>query len=226
MLHAVLCTLPVAALQSVIAWIDLAVHYNGARFEENPRSVPGYFFALYWIGTPAQCDSSSVGGATPTATCTLCYFPGAVAIVNLVWTVVFLWSLWSVAAQLARAALNRGLRRRLKVFVALISIAMQIGELLHEFENIYCLWVYKTLPRPGSGGADACKRLSATLSLPCAGCAVMGASVVWSPFSWLNQGLWLGYFATAMVTAVLLAWALIVWPVHEMRAATAVCPPC
>ena len=50
----------------------------------------------------------------------------------------------------------------------------------------------------------------------------MGASVAWGPFTWVNQGLWLGYFATVAATAAVISWDVVVGPIHAARVAAAV----
>ena len=36
------------------------------------------------------------------------------------------------------------------------------------------------------------------------------------PFSWANQGCWIGYFATTALTVVLVSWNIVIWPVREL----------
>lgn len=166
---ALLCMLPVLVLQAAIAWISVWVKYQGAPIESQPRSVIGYFLATYWYGTPEQCGTA--------ATCTLCVFPAAAAIVHLVWTFVFLLCVWDVGARLCITAINRSIKRRLKILVAFITLAS------------------------------------------IAGVATVGASVAWGPFTWANQGCWLGYVASIATMAGLLTWEVVVVPVHAAHAA-------
>lgn len=42
-----------------MAWLSLAVQYQGQPLEQAPRSVLGYFFATYWEGTPQQCGADA-----------------------------------------------------------------------------------------------------------------------------------------------------------------------
>ncbi|GAB4816345.1 hypothetical protein N2152v2_003391 [Parachlorella kessleri] len=53
--------------------------------------------------------------------------------------------------------------------------------------------------------------------LPVAGVGALGGSIVTGPFSWVNQGCWLGYFASVVATVALLSWELVIWPVHDLR---------
>jgi len=165
--YALLCTLPVLLLQAATAWVSVWVKYQGATIESQPRSVIGYFLANYWYGTPEQCGTA--------ATCTLCVFPAASAIIHLAWTFVFLLCVWDVSARLCATAINKAIKRRLRILVAFITLI-------------------------GVGGA-----------------AAMGASVAWGPFSWPNQGCWLGYVASVAAMAGLLTWEIVIAPVHAAR---------
>jgi hypothetical protein len=220
-LFALLCTLPITLLQTGAAWVSYWVDYQGVEIEQQPRSLIGYFLATFWYGTMTQCDystsngsdsgsgnsgTSSPSGASPagnnnsgtTSTspaannylastttsmavtnqqCTLCTFPAASAIIHLLWTLIFLFALWTVTARIAAAALNRALQKRLRILVVLYTIFAGIG------------------------------------------CACVGVSVVEGPFSWINQGVWLGYVATVAATCLLLSWEVVIVPVHSSHVA-------
>lgn len=45
----------------------------------------------------------------------------------------------------------------------------------------------------------------------------MGASVGFDPFSWANQGLWIGYAATAALAAFLMIFAMVLKPTFTIR---------
>ncbi|PSC74385.1 P-loop containing nucleoside triphosphate hydrolase isoform B [Micractinium conductrix] len=133
---AALCALPVAAAQAAVAWLGLAVRYQGRPVEASPRSLLGYFFATYWQGTPQQCGTSSDaaasggGGGTDGAAdggCTMCVFPAAAAIVHAVFAAVFLVALCVTCGRLAAAVLNQRLRRRLRAFQAAYSALTLLG---------------------------------------------------------------------------------------------------
>jgi hypothetical protein len=51
-----LATLPALAAQAVVAWIGLVIRSRGQPPEEQPRSVLGYFFAVFWHGDAQQCN--------------------------------------------------------------------------------------------------------------------------------------------------------------------------
>ena len=55
-----------------------------------------------------------------------------------------------------------------------------------------------------------------------AGAGAVGASVAWGPFSWANQGCWLGYVATVAATVGLVVWEAVVSPVRALRAVSKV----
>lgn len=50
----------------------------------------------------------------------------------------------------------------------------------------------------------------------------MGASVAWGPFSWVNQSLWLGYFASISALSLLLIIDIVIWPVRAVHVAAEV----
>lgn len=52
--------------------------------------------------------------------------------------------------------------------------------------------------------------------LPCSGAGALGGSIVKGPFSWVNQGCWLGYFASVVGTVALVSWEVVIWPVHDV----------
>ena len=138
---AALCTLPVAAVQAAIAWVGLAVQYQGRGFEESPRSVLGYFFATYWQGTPEQCGSSEPaaagggtaaepatdGAAAAAGGCTLCAFPAAAVVAHALFSAALLCALWVTSSRLAAAVMNRRLKRRVRLFQAAYSLLVVAG---------------------------------------------------------------------------------------------------
>jgi hypothetical protein len=178
--RALLYSTPVAAVQGAVAWVSLAITYHGSTLEDEPRSVLAYFFAVYWRGSPQQCAGAGAAPPPPGApapTCTLCVFPAAAAVAHLAWTLPFLCALWAAAGRAAAAALNRGLKRRLRLFVG--------------------AWT-------ALGGL---------------GCAAMGVSVAWGPFTWANQACWIAYFASVAATSVLLSVEAVARPARDLRAA-------
>ena len=52
-----------------------------------------------------------------------------------------------------------------------------------------------------------------------AGVACLGASIAYSPFGWINQGLWLGYILSLVLMCFITCALWILKPVHEMRLA-------
>ena len=138
---AALCTLPVAVVQAAVAWLGLAVRYQGRPLEESPSSLLGRFFATYWMGTPQQCGAaggsddgsspgSSAGGAADAAAsggCTLCTFPAAAVIAHALFTAALLAALGVTCSRLAAAVLNTRLRRRLRLFQAAFSLLALLG---------------------------------------------------------------------------------------------------
>lgn len=44
----------------------------------------------------------------------------------------------------------------------------------------------------------------------------MGGSIVKGPFTWVNQGCWLGYFLSVVATVLLVSWDVVVWPVRDL----------
>lgn len=49
----------------MIAWLGVAVQYQGRPIEASPRSVLGIFFATYWAGSPQQCGTSDTDVGLP-----------------------------------------------------------------------------------------------------------------------------------------------------------------
>ena len=54
---------------------------------------------------------------------------------------------------------------------------------------------------------------------PPAGFASLGVGLLDGPFSWLNQGCWLGYAATVAASVALVSWELVLEPTAELRRA-------
>jgi hypothetical protein len=124
---ALLCTLPVTLLQTGAAWVSVWVDYQGTEIEQQPRTLIGYFLANFWYGTPTQCDNSSSDTISTAQMCTLCTFPAASAIIHLLWTFIFLFALWTVTSRIAAAALNRAIKKRLRVVVLVYTLFAGIG---------------------------------------------------------------------------------------------------
>lgn len=126
-----LIALPIAAAQSVIAWISLTLQYDGGSLEESPTSVLGTFLAVFWYGDPTQCTI----GSSPTSdisttneyACTMCVFPAASVIVHGIWTLVFAVALAYVAYQLCASSL---LSKKLKRTVTLYAVMMSVGSII------------------------------------------------------------------------------------------------
>ena len=120
-----LCTLPVAILQSVVAFVGVWANTGGKSPEEDPRSVMGYFFATFWNGDDSECNSSSNGSNRE---CILCVFPAASAIIYVAFSFVVLLALWIASWNLASHSLNRSVKKRLRRFVAMFSILVVLGK--------------------------------------------------------------------------------------------------
>eukprot|EP00889_Picochlorum_renovo_P008892 jgi/Picre1/35922/NNA_003379.t1 len=158
----------VIGLQSVAAWISLAVSYDGKPVEDSPTSVLGYFIGTYRIGSPSQC------GLEP---CTACVFPAASAIVHCIFCALYVFQMWRLVWKLKNIVTNIILRRKL-VWYATCATALLVGG---------------------------------------AGC--LAASVPFSPFGWVNQGLWLGFFSTVAGSIVAICFAWVIRPLYERRLA-------
>ena len=184
LLFSICTTLPIACLQTASSWLSYWVQYQGQSLESQPRTVLGYFFAVYWYNTGTNCNEAYVTGDShhhhvPTSAtsalqyyCTLCTFPATTAIVHVAWTTAFLVILWVLLARVASLALNKALQKRLtRLFIALCVPTL-------------------------------------------VGCICVGCTVITDPFSWVNQGLWVGYATTVVVTVVLSSHCLVLVPTH------------
>lgn len=117
-----LVMLPVAAGQSVMAWLSTFVEgSDDDPIEESPRSLLGYFFATYTYGTRAQCNRASG--------CTLCTFPAGPVILHVIWRATFLLALWVAASKAAHAAQVSS--RRVRVFQCLLTVLVAVGKIVH-----------------------------------------------------------------------------------------------
>ncbi|KAL4431463.1 hypothetical protein ABPG75_006719 [Micractinium tetrahymenae] len=122
-----LCTLPSAAAQAVIAWLGLAVQSQGEPVEATPRSLLGVFFATYWRGDAQQCSSGRTEGDPELAECAACTFPAAAAIAHALFATALLAALCVTSSRLAAAVLNQRLKRRMRAFQAAYSLLTVIG---------------------------------------------------------------------------------------------------
>lgn len=127
-----LIVLPIAAAQSVIAWIGLTLQHDGGSIEESPTSVIGTFLAVFWYGDPTQCTSvSSVTNelvSTNEYACTMCVFPAASVIVHGVWTILYVIALGYIAYRLCSSSLlSRKIKRIIKLFVAIMCVGSIAG---------------------------------------------------------------------------------------------------
>ena len=125
-------TLPIAAMQSVIAWISLTLTDNGQSIEESPTSSLGTFLAPFWYGDTMQCayqpSLSDEISTTNTYACTMCVFPAAAVIVHGAWTVLFVLLLGYTTMKLcSMPVLSPRVSRLLKVFTALLSFSCLAG---------------------------------------------------------------------------------------------------
>lgn len=174
-----LVSLPIAAGQAIIAWIDLTITHNGEPVEQDPRSLIGYFLAVFWYGNAEQCavDFSQVGteALENEYPCTMCVFPAAAVIVHVCWIVPYALMVWSVTRRLRAFQPKKAIMRKLNLFAFWIIVACGLG----------------------------------------AGC--IGASIAYDPFGWINQGLWLGYFTTLMVTVLLVMYLVVDIPCSIQR---------
>lgn len=131
---ALLCTLPILLLQTAVAWISIWVKWDNQDFEEQPRSVLGFFLATFWYGNgPHECGD--VATATDnnnnnnnTQECIACVFPAAAAVLHLLWTLAFIISLWNVSHRLSESAINLKIKRRLRVFVVVYTLIAALGK--------------------------------------------------------------------------------------------------
>ena len=160
-----LAVFPIAAAQSVIAWISLTLTYNNNPVEESPRSLIGYFLAAFWYGSDEQCAViPTVGTTLPNQpACTQCVFPAAAVIVHVIWTCLYVLGVFLVCWRLCSFSIDEKAKRRVRAFGIWMPLAAACG----------------------------------------AGC--IGASIAFEPFGWVNQGLWLGYVATMLVSAVIIS---------------------
>jgi hypothetical protein len=126
-----LLVLPIAAAQSVIAWIGLTLQYNGGSLEESPTSSLGTFLAVFWYGNPTQCTASTSPtneiSTTNEYACTMCVFPAASVIVHGIWTLMFAAALVYVTHRLCISTL---LSRKLKRTVVHFSLLMALGSII------------------------------------------------------------------------------------------------
>jgi hypothetical protein len=128
---ALLCTLPVAAAQAVVSWLGLVLRSGGQPIEAAPRSLLGIFFATYSQGTQQQCGTAGGGSAAagqPTSVaCTACVFPAAAVIAHGAFVLCFLLALAVTSTRLAAAVLNTRLKRRVRIFQAVVSLLAVAG---------------------------------------------------------------------------------------------------
>lgn len=125
-----LVTLPIAAAQSLVAWISLSISYNGGSIEESPTSLIGTFLGLFWYGSPEQCDVNVFNGVVNTNEygCTMCVFPAASVIIHGVWVIILVMGLVYVAYRLCRVPiLRQNVKRRIKAYCICMSIACMTG---------------------------------------------------------------------------------------------------
>ena len=167
-------SLPIAAGQAIVAWIDLTITHNGQPLEQDPRSLIGYFLAVFWYGNAEQCavDFSQLGteALENEYPCTMCVFPAAAVIIHVCWIVPYALLVWSVTTQLRAFQPKKAIMRKINLFTFWIIVACGLG----------------------------------------AGC--IGASIAFDPFAWINQGLWLGYFTTIMVSVFLVMYLVVDTP--------------
>ena len=125
----IICSLPITLLQTGAAWVSQWVEYEGSEIEREPRTLIGYFLAVFWYGTPTQCNTilESTSSRTGRQECTVCTFPAASAIIHLLWTFIFFLALWTTTARIAAVALNRALQKRLRIVVALYTLFAALG---------------------------------------------------------------------------------------------------
>lgn len=158
----------VICLQSVSAWISLAVSYDGKSVEDSPTSVLGYFIGAYRNGSASQC------GVEP---CTMCVFPAASAICHCTFCALHVFQMWRLVWKLKNIVTNMVLRRKL-VWYASCATTLLVG-----------------------------------------GAICVAASVPFSPFGWVNQGLWLGFFSTVAGSIIVVCLAWVIRPLYERRLA-------
>ncbi|EFN51571.1 hypothetical protein CHLNCDRAFT_140060 [Chlorella variabilis] len=205
---AALCTLPVAAVQSVIAWLGVAVQYQGRPIEASPRSVLGIFFATYWAGSPQQCGTSDTDVGLPAGA------PAGAQPVMLASTEA---PGSGGAAPEEPEELGGG-----GCTACVFPAAAVIAQGLFTLAFLAALWVTSARLVAAVLNTRLKRRVrlfqAAYSLLAVAGVAALGVSLVRGPFSWLNIGCWAGYVATVALTVALVLWEVAVWPVRELRA--------
>ena len=179
-----------------MAWLGLAVQYQGQPLEESPHSLLARFFATYWLGTSQQCG----GDVDAAGRCTLCTFPAAAVIAHGLFCLAFVAALWVTCARLAAAVLNNRLRRRMRLFQLAYSLLAVAGGLVAAGRLIAGLVGLPGSCRGGARLAPSARPPVRALHPRAAGVAALGVSTVQDPFSWLNQGCWAAYVGTVALT--------------------------
>lgn len=122
----ILVVLPIAAAQSLVAWISLSISHDGGSIEESPTSLIGTFLGLFWYGSPEQCDVNVFNGVVTTNeyACTMCVFPAASVIIHGVWVIILVLGLLYVTYMLCQVPiLRQNVKRRIKAHCICMSLA-------------------------------------------------------------------------------------------------------
>lgn len=208
-LFALLCTIPITLLQAGAAWVSYWVEYEGVEIEREPRTLIGYFLAVFWYGTPTQCDTNTTPGTDTSSTNT-----GTPDSTN--------------ANYMANNSTNTILdstatASQQECTLCTFPAASAIIHLLWTFIFLFVLWTTTARIAAAALNRALQKRLRLLVALYTLfagiGCACLGVSVVEGPFTWVNQAVWLGYVATVAATALLLSWEVVIVPVHSSHVA-------
>lgn len=119
---------------------------DGEPLETDPRSILGWFFALFWYGSERQCSGDD--------DCTMCVFPAAAVIALVAWRCLFLVAAWR-AARAAAAGLQDEpeQRRRTRAFQLLLAVLVVAGLAARGWGRGCVWWAPSScLRRDGAGG--------------------------------------------------------------------------
>eukprot|EP00884_Botryococcus_braunii_P006518 jgi/Botrbrau1/15868/Bobra.40_1s0052.1 len=118
---AFLLSIPLLLMQAVVAWLGmfLPAGHPGA-WEDHPGTLLHYFFAAY-SPVPTRLCRGRKG-------CTLCSFPAASCIISLVSSVVYVVVIWRVTELMIKAAVNRRLQLRLRIFQLSIILVLALNQ--------------------------------------------------------------------------------------------------
>ncbi|KAK9832711.1 hypothetical protein WJX81_002865 [Elliptochloris bilobata] len=102
--------MPLLAAVAVVAWLGALL--PGAHLEVTRSQLPSLFFAAFLAEDAPRC------GPPAGRTCALCVFPAATCIATGVFALAYAIALGATTRAMARAAINKRLRRRVLTFQA------------------------------------------------------------------------------------------------------------